>query len=349
MQFFRRRKGLLVGLDIGSNSVKAVQLVERGGRYSVETLGLIPLAPEVIVEGQIIDPPAVADSIQKLFEQAQIKTQRVAFAASGSAVFVKRVSVPATPDPAELHESILWETEQYLPFSREEVLIDYHILQEESTETQVEAVIVALKRDYAQMYIDIIQQANLEPAVFDIDAFAIQNAFEVNYPELAQTRDVVALIHVGASKLTMNIVRGMDPLFVRDAMMGMRALTEIIRTEFNLTYDQAELAKRGRYEIRLEQLRPYMQQVFQDIAREIAKTIRFFRQNFTELTIRQAFLSGGGVLTPGFREFTQHAIELPVEILDPFRTIDASNVDPDFIEEHRPILAVAVGLALRRG
>jgi type IV pilus assembly protein PilM len=349
MVAFGKKRGLLVGLDVGSSAVKVMTLAEKKrGSYAIESLGLVPLPPEAIVEGQIIDPPAVADAIRKLMDQAGVRSRRVAFSVAGSAVFVKRVSVPATADRAELHESILWEAEQYLPFSREEVLIDYQVLETTSSTGQIQAVIVALKRDFAQMYLDALHQGRVEPVVLDIDAFAVQNAYELNYPELTRSQTVVALMNVGATKTNINIVQGTEPLFVRDAMVGMRSLTELVRTEFNLTYDQAELAKRGRYELRMEQIRPYFQQVFQDFGREITKTFRFFKQNFQDIEIRRVLLSGGGALTPGFKEFVQQTVGAPTELMDPTRALDTSAVDPEFLEEQRPALAVVVGLALRR-
>ncbi len=346
---FKKKKGRLIGLDIGSSAVRML-LLNGGekGAYSIDAYGLVPLPPEAIVEGAIIDPNAVIDAIQHLMNQVNVKQGKVAFSIGGSSVFVKKVTIAGTEDPLELRESVYWEAEQFLPFPREEVMLDYHLLGDPTVQPKVDVVVVALKRDIAQVYIDTIQQTGLEPAVLDIDAFAVQNAFELNYQAEYNSSNVFMLLNIGASKTTINVIQNGEPLLVRDAMIGMRILTELIKNEFNLTYDQAELVKRGRHEIRLEQVRPYVSQVSQDIAREIDKTMRFFTNSYPELKVSKVFLCGGGALTPGLVDYIKTVVKVPAELCDPMRLIDTSHVDEEFIEEVRYASAVVVGLALRR-
>lgn len=345
----KKKQETVLGLDIGSSCIRLIHLREKGrGSFAVDAFGVLPINPETIVEGSIIDPSAVVDTIQHLRTQLQLKEKRVAFSLSGNAVFVKTIKVASSPDPLEMRESILWEAEQFVPFPRDEVMLDYHIVGDPSREMQVDVIVVALKRDAAQVYLDTIQQAGFEPVILDVDAFAMQNAFELNYPDEASSDRVLLLAQIGASKTNINIVRGGHPLLVRDVMVGARALTDILRTEFNLTYDQAELAKRGRYEIRMEQVQPYIQQIIQDICREIQKTYRFFTNSYGEIALSKAYICGGGSNLVGLEEALSGVLRCPVEKLDPFRVLDYSAVDPTLIDEYRYASAVAVGLGIRK-
>ena len=349
LQLFKKKPEQLLGLDIGSANVRLIYLREKGQRtYSLDAFGVLPLSPETIVEGSIIDPSAVVDTLGHLVTQLQVKERRVAFSISGNAVFVKTLRVGSVEDPYEMRESIFWEAEQFLPFPRDEVMLDYHIIGDPATQPQVDVVVVALKRDVAQMYLDTLRQANLEPICLDIDAFAVQNAFELNYPDEVRGNTVIMLINIGASKTNINIMKGGEPLLVRDAMVGVRALTDLVRAEFNLTYDQAELAKRGRYEIRPEQLKPYINQVLQDIGRELQKTYRFFQSSYPDSPVKKIYISGGGSQTLGLKDYLAQVTQVPVEMMDPFRVLDTSAVDPGLLDEHRYASAVTVGLGIRK-
>ncbi len=344
-----KKKESVIGLDIGSANIRMIHLREKARQsFAVVAFGVLPISPETIVEGAIIDPSAVVDTIQHLRTQLQVKERRVAFSMSGNAVFVKTLKVASSPDPLEMRESIMWEAEQFLPFPRDEVMLDYHVVGDPARDMQVDVVVVALKRDAAQVYLDAIQQAGFEPVVLDVEAFAMQNAFELNYPEEAGSDRLIMLAQVGASKTNINIIRGGHPLLVRDVMVGARALTDMLRTEFNLTYDQAELAKRGRYEIRMEQIQPYVNQVIQDICREIQKTFRFFTNSFGEIALSKVYLCGGGANLPGLDDALSGILKCQVEKMDPFRVLDYSAVDPNLIEDYRYASAVAVGLGIRK-
>lgn len=349
LKLFAKKQEPLIGLDIGSANVRLLQVREKGHKtYALEAFGVLPLNPEAIVEGAIIDPSAVVDTLRHLISQLQIKNRKVAFSISGNAVFVKTLRVGSIEDPYEMRESIFWEAEQFLPFPRDEVMLDYHILGNPATQPQVDVVVVALKRDVAQIYLDTLRQANLEPVCLDVDAFAVQNAYELNYPEDVRGNKIVMLVNIGSSKMNINIVRGEEPLLVRDAMVGVRALTDLVRTEFNLTYDQAELAKRGRYEIRVEQLKPYINQVLQEIGRELQKTYRFFQNSYPNTAVSKVYLSGGGSQTIGIIDYLKQITQLPVEMQDPFRVVDTSSLDPTLLDEQRYASAVVMGLGIRK-
>src|SRR6185295_12489833 len=235
----------VVGLDIGSSAVKAVELKASGKGFKVTAFGSEPVPPDSIVDGAIIDGAAVADAIRRLFENKAFKTKEVAASLSGNAVIVKKISLPVMTE-AELAESIFWEAEQYVPFDIHDVNLDYQILDPGTgpdSKGTMEVLLVAAKKEKIADYTGVISQAGRVPVVVDVDAFALQNAFEVNYG--LEPEAVVVLMNAGASAININIMSGDQSLFTRDISVGGNAYTEAVQKELNLPFDTAEQAKKG--------------------------------------------------------------------------------------------------------
>ncbi len=242
MGMFSSSKGV-VGLDVGSFAVKMVELSERKGKFSLRTLGLEPLSPEAIVDGSIMDSSLVVDAIQKLATDHRIRNPNFATSLSGHSVIIKKIELPAM-EPEELAESIQWEAEQYIPFDINDVRMDYVLLGDDALMAdQMEVLLVAVKREKVNDYISVISQAGREPALVDVDAFAIQNAYEINYDVDASR--VTALVNMGAGVTTLNILAHGNTVFWRDISFGGNQFTEALQREFNLSFDQAEALKRG--------------------------------------------------------------------------------------------------------
>jgi len=241
---FRKPKAL-VGLDIGSSAVKAVELKAAGKGYKVTAFGTEPVPPDSIADGAIIDAAAVADAIRKLFDSRGIKTKEVAASLSGNAVIVKKINLPVMTE-AELAESIYWEAEQYIPFDIQDVNIDYQILDAgtggESGGT-MDVLLVAAKKEKIADYTGVIAQAGRSAVVVDVDAFALQNAYEVNYG--IEPGAVVVLLNAGASATNINILNGDQSVFTRDISIGGNAYTEALQKELNLPFELADQLKRG--------------------------------------------------------------------------------------------------------
>src|SRR5467141_2320296 len=235
----------VVGLDIGSSAVKAVELKPSGKSFKVTSFAIEPVPPDSIVDGAIIDGTAVADAIKRLFENKAFKTKDVAASLSGNAVIVKKISLPVMTE-AELAESIYWEAEQYIPFDIQDVNLDYQILDAgtgaESSGT-MDVLLVAAKKEKIADYTGVISQAGRVPVIVDVDAFAMQNAYEINYGLDPQA--VVVLLHAGESDININIVTGDQSLFTRDVSIGGNAYTEAVQKELNLPFDSAEQVKCG--------------------------------------------------------------------------------------------------------
>src|SRR5204863_7867091 len=235
----------VIGLDIGSSAVKAVELKQAGKGWKVVAFGIQPVPPDSIVDGAIIDGAAVADSIRRVFENKQFKTKEVAASLSGNAVIVKKINLPVMTE-AELAESIYWEAEQYIPFDIQDVNLDYQILNsgtsEESAGT-LEVLLVAAKKEKIADYTGVISQAGRTPVIVDVDAFALQNAYELNYG--FDPAAVVVLVNAGASAININIVVNAQSVFTRDVSLGGNAYTEAVQRELNLPFESAELLKKG--------------------------------------------------------------------------------------------------------
>src|SRR4029077_8279301 len=342
----------IVGLDIGSSAVQAVELRPNGKRFKGAAVAMEPVPPDSIVAGAIIDGGAVAAAIRRIFERKTFKTKDVAASLSGNAVIVKKISLPVMTE-AELSESIYWEAEQYIPFDIQDVNLDYQIL-DPGTSAQskgaMEVLLVAAKKEKIADYTGVIAQAGCVPVIVDVDAFALQNACEANYG--LEPGAVVVLVNAGASAVNINIVSGNQSLFTRDISLGGNAYTEAVQRELNLSYDAAELAKKGQFVdgVSFDEVRPVLHAMTENVLLEIQKTFDFFKATASTDRIDRILLSGGASLVDGFAEAVAERFNAPVEPLDPFRTItfDAQKLGVADLERAVPMAAVAVGLALRK-
>jgi type IV pilus assembly protein PilM len=348
---FRKQKPV-VGLDIGSSAIKAVELKASGKGWKVVAFGVEPLPADTIVDGAIIDGTAVADAIRRLFERLGIKNRDVAASLSGNAVIVKKITLPAMTD-AELANSITWEAEQYIPFDIQDVNLDYQILtrppKNAAPGATMDVLLVAAKKETIADYTGVIAQAGRVPAIVDVDAFALQNAYEVNY---GTRESIVALLNIGASAININIVRGDQSLFTRDVPIGGNAYTEALQKDFQIAHEVADLLKRGQPAEGLDptQTGPSLQMVTEAVLLEVQKTLDFFRGTTGADHIDLLLVTGGGSQVTGLVDALQERLGYPVEFLDPFKTVsfDAAKFGVPVLSEAAAAATVAVGLALRR-
>jgi len=340
------RSKQLVGLDIGSSSIKAVELKAGRTGYELVSFGLEPLAQDTVVDGAIMDAPQVAAAISKVFEQQKIKTKNVATSVSGHSVIVKRVTLPLMTEE-ELYDRIPSEASQHIPFDIADVNLSYQLL--ESMDSQMDVLLVAAKKDKILNHTNVLAQAGKTPVVVDIDAFALQNSFEVNYePDAGQT---VALLNVGASVMNINIIRGGVPLFTRDVSVGGNQYTDALQKELDLNFDDAERLKKGETlaSVSEDQRAQILRSVSDILTLEIQKTFDFFRATASGENIQRIVMAGGTARVPGLIDLLREEFAMPVEELYPFRKIvpSPSRHSEEQIREMAPRLAIAVGLALR--
>jgi type IV pilus assembly protein PilM len=340
----------VVGLDIGSSAVKAVELKLAGKGFKVTAFAIEPVPPDSIVDGAIIDGTAVADAIRRLFENKAFKTKDVAASLSGNAVIVKKISLPVMTE-AELAESIYWEAEQYIPFDIQDVNLDYQILDAgrgADSKGTMDVLLVAAKKEKIADYLGVITQAGRTAVVVDVDAFALQNAYEANYG--LEPQSVVVLLNAGASAININILAGEQSVFTRDISSGGNAYTEAVQKELNLPFESAEQLKKGESVdgVTFDEVKPVLHAMTENVLLEIQKTFDFFKATASSDRIDRIILSGGASRVDGFAQALEERFGAPVETFDPFRKIAFEptklGIDPASIAT----AAVAVGLALRR-
>ena len=347
---FAKPKGV-VGLDIGSSAIKLVELKERkAGEFALQRLGVEPLSPEAIVDGSIMDSSLVVDAIHKLNDHTKVKGTQYATSLSGHSVIIKKIQLPAVSQD-QLAESIQWEAEQYIPFDINDVRLDYVVLTEgEPGRDTMEVLLVAVKRDKVNDYVSVISQTGKTPALVDVDAFAVQNAYEINYD--LDPRKVVALINTGASVTNINILSRGSTVFWRDISFGGNQFTEALQREFNLSFDQAESLKRGQQVDRytVSDARAVLDTVSNELAGEIRKTFDFFSATSSEGPVDELVVAGGCALTPNLLQVLRERFEVPTELMNPLRRIHfrESDFDAQWLQSVGPMMAVAVGLGIRK-
>jgi type IV pilus assembly protein PilM len=346
MALFAKKE--LIGLDIGSSSIKAVVLDWGKRTPKLKHFGMIPLPPEAIVDGAFMDSASIVESIRSLIEKLKIKTNQVAVSISGHSVYIKTINVP-TMSEGQLEESIKWEAEQQIPFDIEDVNLDFQILDEQVSPDQMPVLLVAAKKDMINDYTAVIEEAGLQPTIVDVDVFAIENAYNLNFetPE----DDVVALVNIGASVMNINILKGGTSAFTRDISIGGRQITEDIQKRLKMTYEEAEALKIRERDAgaQSQEVEKIIQTTAEQLATEVRRSLEFFAASSSGGEIKKIFLSGGCAKIQMLPGLIEERISMPVEVFNPFAKIEYNpeTFDPEYIKQIAPLAAVGVGLALR--
>jgi type IV pilus assembly protein PilM len=333
------------GLDIGSSSIKAVELVPSKTGYALRSYAMVPLARDVIAEGTIRKPSAVTDAIKECARKAGIASGTAVISVSGRDSIVKRVPLPKVT-PKELADAILLEAEHHIPFAIDDVFLDYQVVGE--TANSMSVLLVATKKLKVLEYVAAVEDAGFEAAVVDLDAFAMQNQFELNHPD--DDHEAVALIDIGAAVMKTNVVRAGASIFARDVPFGGNNYTDAIAQRLNVATDQAEAAKQG-HEVGLpwDDLVPALEAVSRELSLEVQRTFDYFASTAESERIGKIVLSGGCARLAGIEDFLASSWGVPVELAHPFQSIDC---DPEQFSESElrdsgPLYSVAVGLGMR--
>ncbi|MCL5022297.1 MAG: pilus assembly protein PilM [Nitrospirae bacterium] len=339
----------IIGLDIGSSYLKVVQLREVRSGFELELFDTLPVSPELIVEGSIIDAIRLTESLKELVRKAKIKAKDAVIGISGhSSVIIKRISLPEMTEE-ELSESIKFEAEQYVPFDIEDVNLDFQILGPKDEPGQMDVILVAVKKDVINDYVSVVREAGLNTVIVDVDAFALENMYGINY-EIEPGRNV-ALVNIGASTMNMNILKGGVSMFTRDSSIGSNIHTDALQKEFNITYDEAERLKRGEAieKVKPEDASSLIISASGEIFSEVSRSLDYFKSSTLQAEVDEVILSGGCGLIRDFPRLLAEKIGIQVKNAEPFRNIVIpKKFDMSFVEEIAPIAAVSVGLAMRR-
>lgn len=352
---FFRKKSEIIGLDIGSSSIKVIQLEDEDGQFRLTKFGMRTLEPEMIVDGTIMDSVRCVEALQGLLKDQAITAKDAVISLSGHSVIVKRVSLPQMTED-ELAESIKWEAEQYIPFDINDVDIDFQILNsfvDPDGKPQIDVLLAAVKKDKLTEYTSLVIEAGLKPVIVDIDSFALENMYELNYAGKGESKEpeTVALINIGASITNINILQKGMFAFMRDVSIGGNRYTESIQKELGLSYDDAEKAKRGENVEGADTfaIDTIIENVSTEIVSEITRSFGYFKTSSGSDNIDKLILSGGASRMKNLSTFLQEHLGIPIEMVNPFKHINVPpEMDSNFIAEAAPLAAVAVGLGIRR-
>lgn len=341
-----------VGVDIGSHSIKVCQLEEGSRGLYLKRFDVAPLPPQVIVEGAVMNFSQVQDKLRDLVNTNRLKGKPASLSIGGHSVIVKKISLPQMTEE-ELDQSIMWEAEQYIPFDIKEVNVDVQILDPHAGQGQMDVLLVAAKKDIINDFVSIALDAGLVPTVMDVDTFATQNMFELNYG--FPSNETIALINVGASMISINIVTGGITQFTRDISMGGTLLSEEIQRALNVTHEEAEHYKTGGSEnisssAMFREVQRISERVAQTLVTEIQRSVEFFKATSVGEEISRVYLSGGAAQMSTLVRQLEQRLQVPAELVNPFKNIiiDTRRFDITLLQKIAPAAGVAVGLALRR-
>ncbi len=339
----------LAGLDIGSSSVKLVQLKETGKGYRLVNLGIRPLPQEAIVDGAIMDAGLISETIRDLVRETRLKVKDVAISVSGHSVIIKKIKVPQMTED-ELEQNIQFEAEQYIPDDPAGVSMDFVILGDSGGDGKMDVLLVVVKKDIINDITNVVRDAGLNPVVVDVDAFSLQNMYETNY--VLGPEDVVALVNVGAAVTTINIIRDGQSLFTRDVNVGGNQFTDAIQKQLQTSLAEAEQIKRGESVggKSLDDVSATVKQINSNLAGEIQRSLDFFYGSSPEVRLSRVSLCGGGAKIPGLVAALEERLSIQVEVVDPLAAItrNKKRFDEQYLSEVGPGLGVGVGLAIRK-
>ena len=355
------KKNQLVGLDIGSHAIKLVEIEDTKKGRILKNFGIIGLPQDAIVEGAIKEMEIVSSAIKTLYKNMKIKNKNVVTSISGYSVIVKKISIQKRGE-AELDASIQDEAEQYIPFDINDVNLDYEILTppgEEEAEKKgegdkgdkglMDVMLVAAKKDIVEDYVSLLHLTGLSPAILDVDAFALQNAFELSAEHIS---GCYALVNVGAEELGINAIKNGVSIFTRDSSYGGYQINEAIMSKFDVSYEEAEKIKLGGTKIDHKD-KGALEEIFTSVisgwVNEIKRALDFLATTYPDETIEKIVISGGSCRFPGFQKYLELETEIPVIELNPFGNLQVNDkmFDPKYLTYMAPQAAIAVGLALR--
>jgi len=340
----------LVGVDIGTSSIKVVQLKESRKGVGLVRFGFSALPPQTIVDGHIMNSQNVVDALTKIFSENKIKQRDVALSISGQAVIIRKITVPMMTS-AELDEQIQWEAEQHIPFDIKDVHVDYEVLRRRPDAGQMDLLLVAAKRDEINDYASIARNARLRPIVVDIEAFTVQNVFEMNR---GIPQDMTfAIINVGASLASINIISKGTSAFTRDIANGGNYISEQIQRQLGVPFEQAEEYKinsAAGFPGLPPQVYGIIESVCDSIAGEIQRSLDFFLATSGEAELNRIYLTGGSSNLPALAAAIGRRSRVGVEVIQPMEkiSVEAKEVNQQLLQSRAPQLCVALGLAMRK-
>ncbi|MBN8801781.1 pilus assembly protein PilM [Stenotrophomonas acidaminiphila] len=339
----------IIGVDISSTAVKLLQLARSGNRFRVEHYAVEPLPPNAVVEKNIVEVEAVGEAIRRAVARSGTRAKGAAAAVAGSAVITKVIPMPADLDEADMEAQVELEAVNYIPYPIEEVSLDFEVLGPVPNNPEMVQVLLAASRsENVELRQSALELGGLVAKVMDVEAFAIENAFALVASELPVASDgVVALVDIGATMTTLNVLRGGRSLYSREQVFGGKQLTDEVMRRYGLSYEEAGLAKRQgglpeSYEV--EVLEPFKEATVQQIGR----LLQFFYAGSEFNRVDHIVLAGGCASLPGLPVMVEEQLGVSTSVANPLAQMTlGQKVQAHALAQDAPALMIATGLALR--
>jgi len=351
-RLFKAKTPPVIGTDVSSSAIKMVEILEAGkNMYRVERYAIEPLPKDSVVEGNINNIDAVSDALKRCHKRLGSNLKNLALAIPNAAVISKKILVPAGQREEDLELAVATEANQYIPFSLDEVNLDFQVLgPAPNSPEDVEVLIAASRKEKIEDRVAAAEQAGLKAVVMDVDVFAAQTAFELIESQfLEKGKDQnIAIVDVGATVMAVNVLRNDQSIYMREQPFGGNQLTQEIQNRFGLSPEEAEAAKRAgglpeNYES--EVLQPFMDMM----GLEVARALQFFFTSTQFNQVHHLVLSGGCAALPGIDETVAKRTQVSTIVANPFTNMAlSSKIRPKNLTQDAPSLMVACGLAMRR-
>jgi len=339
----------LIGLDIGTSSIKMAELDV--GRNSVQLLsfGFAPTPAGALNGGEITNPAAIAQAVHALTFEMKSRRKQAATGMWGTAVIVKKITIPRI-EKKLIAEQIKWEAEQYIPFDINDIHLAYHVINPNSNSETMDLLLIAAQREIVGQYVAAVTGAQLQSSVLDVSGFALANVFEANYGKVGG--ETVALLNVGAGVTNFVVLQGGEVIFSRDIPIGGFHYTNEIHKEMGVTLPEAESLKISAVAGSPvpDEIHSVLSATNEMVTDEIRNSFEFFAGSNAGVMITRCFLTGGSSVLPGLSEHIARVTMVPLEILNPFLRVkaNAKNFNAKYLRQIAPFASVAMGLGLRK-
>ncbi|MGD0958815.1 MAG: pilus assembly protein PilM [Methylomonas sp.] len=350
MSWFNRKPSAVLGVDISTAAVKLLELSQEGGRYKVESYAVAPLPQDAVIDKNIANIELIGNAIKNVVKQSGTRSKQACVAVAGSSVMTKVIVMPASLSDEEMEEQILVEADQYIPYSLDEVNLDFEVQGiSKSNPEMVDVLLAACRRENIEDRVAALSYAGLKTIIVDVEAFAMENAFALLSDQLSASLEnkTVAIADIGATMTTLNIVHEGKTVYTREQGFGGKQLTEEIQRRYGLSYEEAGLAKKhgglpDNYDT--DVLEPFKNAMLQQIAR----SLQFFVSSSANRGIDAMVLAGGCASIPGLEKLIERDLGIPAYVANPFINMSLSNrVKPQSLRNDTPAMMIACGLALR--
>ncbi len=352
LDIFKPKAPPLFGLDISSSSVKMLEIVDAGkGAYRVDRYAIEPLAREAVVDGNINNLEAVAESVKRAYKRLGTRTKHVAMAVPTGAVITKKIIVQSTLREEELEMQVETEANQYIPFALDEVNLDFQVAgPSASGSDEQEVLIAATRKEKVEDRVAVAESAGLKALVMDVESYAQQAALSLVVQQLpGGGRDQnIAVVDIGANVMNVSVLRNEQSVYTREQAFGGNQLTQDIVSRYGMSPDEAENAKRTGGlpdDFEIEVLRPFME----NLSMEVQRALQFFFTSTQFSAVDQILLAGGSAVVPGLDEAVNTRTQVPTMVANPFAAMQTSSrIQLKRLMTDAPSLIVACGLAIRR-